>query len=64
VTSVGVRLELPLYQGGLVNSQVREAVENLEKARAEMEDAQREVTLQAAQIFYAITSSVERIHAL
>ena len=36
---VGVQLALPLYQGGLVTSQVRQAQANLEKARQDLEAA-------------------------
>ncbi|MHB0919220.1 MAG: TolC family outer membrane protein, partial [Thiobacillus sp.] len=39
VASVGLELNLPIYQGGLINSRVREAVANQEKARQDVEVA-------------------------
>ena len=64
IKSAGVRLELPLYQGGLIGSKVREAVGNLEKARGELEDAQRDMTSQVIQLFNTTASGVEQVRSL
>lgn len=49
LASVGLELNLPIYQGGLTSSRVREAVANREKARQDVEIATREAGLQARQ---------------
>jgi outer membrane protein len=64
IKSAGVRLEMPLYQGGVVNSRVREAVGNLEKARGELEDAQRDVMAQITQHFNGVVNGIEQVRAL
>jgi len=47
--AIGLELNLPIYQGGLTSSQVRQAVANQEKARQEVEAAAREAGQQARQ---------------
>ena len=62
--SVGVELNLPIYQGGLTNSRVREAVSNQEKARQDLEAATRDASLQARQAWLNVNSGVARVRAL
>ena len=62
--SIGVELNLPIYQGGLTNSRVREAVANQEKARQDLEFATREAGLQARQAWLNVNSGVARVRAL
>ena len=38
---IGVQLNIPLYQGGAIDSRVREAIANQEKARQDVENARR-----------------------
>ncbi|MHB8826026.1 MAG: TolC family outer membrane protein [Thiobacillus sp.] len=64
VASVGLELNLPIYQGGLINSRVREAVANQEKARQDVEVATREAGLQARQAWLNVNSGVARVRAL
>ena len=64
VKSAGLRLDIPLYQGGLVDSRVREALGALEKARADLEDARRDVESQIARYLHATVSGAERVRAL
>ena len=64
VASVGVELNLPIYQGGLTSSRVREAVANQEKARQDLEAATRDASLQASQAWLNVSSGVARVHAL
>ncbi len=61
---VGVELNLPLYQGGRVSSQVREAVANRERARQDLENATREAGLQARQAWLNVNSGAARVKAL
>jgi len=64
IKSVGARLEMPIYQGGIVNSRVREAVGNLEKARGEYEDTLRETTSQVTQHFNGNINGIDQVRAL
>lgn len=61
---VGLELNLPVYQGGLTSSLVREAVANQEKARQDLEAATREASLQARQAWLNVSSGVARVRAL
>ncbi len=60
---VGVQLNVPLYQGGLVNSHVRQAISNQEKARQDLESARRSAQLQAQTSFSGVTSGVAQVKA-
>ncbi|MDP3585476.1 MAG: TolC family outer membrane protein [Thiobacillus sp.] len=62
--SIGVELNLPIYQGGLTSSRVREAVAFQEKARQDLEFATREAGLQARQAWLNVNSGVARVRAL
>jgi len=62
--SIGLQFNLPLYQGGLVNSRVREAVANQDKARQDLELARRQVALQSNQAFLGVTSGIAQVQAL
>ncbi|MHB1174907.1 MAG: TolC family outer membrane protein [Sulfuriferula sp.] len=61
---IGVEFNLPLYQGGLVSSQVREAVANQDKAREDLEDARRQVDLDTSQAYLGVTSGAAQVKAL
>lgn len=62
--NIGLQLALPIYQGGLVTSRIREAVANEEKARQDLENARRGVELQARQNFVGVTSGIAQVRAL
>ncbi|HQS99922.1 MAG: channel protein TolC [Hydrogenophilales bacterium 16-64-46] len=62
--SIGLELNLPLYQGGLVSSQVREAVANQEKARQDLQAASRDASLSARQAWLNVNSGAARVRAL
>jgi outer membrane protein len=62
--SIGLELNVPIYQGGLTSSRVREAVANQEKARQDVEVASREASLQARQAWLNVNSGVARVRAL
>ena len=61
---VGVQLAIPLYQGGIVNSRVREAIANEDKARQDLENARRSAELAARQGYLGVTSSIAQVRAL
>ncbi|MFO7542185.1 MAG: TolC family outer membrane protein [Thiobacillus sp.] len=62
--SIGLELNLPIYQGGLIGSRVREAVANQEKARQDVEVATREASLRAREAYLNVNSGVARVRAL
>lgn len=61
---VGLQLAIPIYQGGLTSSRVREAIANQEKARQDLENARRTAELTARQEFLSVTSGLAQIRAL
>jgi outer membrane protein len=61
---IGLQLALPLYQGGIVNSRIREALANEEKARQDLENARRSAELAARQAFLGVTSGLAQVRAL
>ena len=60
---IGVQLNVPLYLGGLIDSRVRQAVANLEKARQDLETARRSAQLSAQTAFNGVTSGVAQVNA-
>jgi outer membrane protein len=63
-SAIGLQLNLPLYQGGAVSSRVRQAIALQEKARQDLEQANRQVALQTRQSFLGVTSGVAQVKAL
>jgi len=61
---VGLELNLPIYQGGLTNSLVREAVANQERARQDFEESVREASLRARDAYLTVNSTASRVRAL
>lgn len=61
--SVGLELNIPIYSGGSVSSQVRESSERLLQSRDELEDARREVVQRTRNAFRAVTSNVVQVAA-
>jgi outer membrane protein len=61
---VGLQLAIPIYQGGLTSSRVREALANEEKARQDLENARRTAQLTAQQTFLSVATGVSQVRAL
>lgn len=61
--SVGLQLEIPLYQGGAISSRAREAVANQQKAQDEVEAARRQAELQTRQAYLNVASAVAQVQA-
>ena len=61
---IGLQFALPLYQGGAVNSRVREAQSNLERARQDLEAARRNAALNTRQSYLGVTSGIAQVKAL
>jgi outer membrane protein len=62
--AVGLQLAVPLYQGGVVNSRVREAIANEDRVRSELENARRTAEFSARQGYLGITSGAAQVRAL
>ena len=63
-TYVGLEFALPIYQGGQVSSQVREAVANQERVRQEYEEALRSAALQTRDAYFNVLSTQAQVKAL
>ncbi len=61
---IGLQLAVPIYQGGLINSRVREALANEDKARHDLENARRTAELNARQNYLGVTSGIAQVKAL
>lgn len=62
--TIGLQLNIPLYQGGGTQSRVREALAYREKARQELEATTRSVTQQTRQAYLGVTSGIAQVKAL
>ena len=62
--SIGVQLNIPIYQGGALNSKWREAEHNRERARQELENARRSVTQQIRQAYLGVVNGIAQVSAL
>jgi outer membrane protein len=63
-SSIGLELAVPLYQGGGINSKVREAAANQGRARSETENARRQATLDARQALQGVDTGLALEKAL
>ncbi len=61
---IGLQLSLPIYQGGFVNSRVRESLALQDKARFDLENTKRTVALNTRASFLSVTNGVAQIRAL
>ena len=62
--SVGVQVNIPLYQGGAINAQTRQAAAVYERARAELDARTDKVTVELRRAHGQAQSSVRKIDAL
>lgn len=61
--SIALELNIPLYSGGMVRSQVREATEQLTRSQYEKEDRLRETVLTTRNLHRSVNSDVEQVVA-
>jgi len=61
--AIGLAVNLPIYQGGFVNSKVREAIALQDTARQNLEGARRSALFNAQTGFTGVTSSVASVKA-
>src|SRR5574341_189763 len=64
ITTIGLQLALPLYQGGGLNSREREAAALSLKAKEDLENAKRTAVLTARQIFRTVNNGIAQVAAL
>ena len=62
--SVGVQLNIPIFQGGYVNSKTREAAANRNAATATLEGAKRAAILATQQSFLGVVNGLAQVNAL
>ena len=62
--SIGVRLSMPLYQGGLVSSRVRETRERLNAELERLEQTRRNAQRLTRQAYLGVISGISRVKAL
>ncbi len=63
-TTVGVQLNVPLFQGGAIQSKWREAEANRERAKQDLENTRRTVELQTRQAYLGVVSGIAQVQAL
>ncbi len=61
--TIGLQLQVPIYQGGAISSREREAAINQQTAKDQLEQARREVDLQARQSYLNVASAVAQVKA-
>lgn len=61
---VGVRLNVPIYQGGGTTAQVREAVARRDEALLQLEATKRQVAQQAREVYLRVTTSLAQVRSL
>lgn len=61
---IGLQLAVPIYQGGLINSRVRESLALEDKSRLDLESARRTAELATRQGYLGVTSGIAQVKAL
>lgn len=61
---IGVRLHVPLYQGGRVDSRVREAAARRDEAQQRLESVRRQTAQEARAAYLAVINGVSQVRAL
>ncbi len=59
-----MQLNLPLYQGGAIQSKFREAEANRDRAKQDLENARRSVALQTRQASLGVVDGIAQVRAL
>lgn len=62
--SIGVQLSVPLYSGGYVNSQIRQALADQQRAQEQLEATRRDLGVRVHREFRSITEGILRVRAL
>lgn len=62
--TIGLQLDIPIYQGGAVSSQARQAVYNKQRAQDDLMLARRQTDLEAQRSFLNLNTSIAQVKAL
>lgn len=62
--NIGLQLNIPIFQGGYINSKTREAVANQTAVDAALESAKRAAALNAQQSFLGVVNGLAQVRAL
>jgi outer membrane protein len=62
--TVGLQLAIPLYSGGLIQSRVRQALANRDRAQQDLENTERTVAQTVRASFLNVTSGIAQVNAL
>jgi outer membrane protein/protease secretion system outer membrane protein len=62
--SVGIQVSVPIFSGGYVNSQVREALSKLEASENQLEGIRRDLAVRVHQEFRGVTEGLAKVQAL
>ena len=62
--AIGLTLSVPIYQGGLTQSRVREAVALRDRTRQDLENTERSVAQTVSTAFLNVTSGIAQVRAL
>jgi outer membrane protein len=62
--TIGLQLDIPIYQGGATSSIVRQAVHNKEKAQDDLALARRQTDLETQRSFLNLNTSIAQVKAL
>ena len=63
-SSIGVQLNLPLFQGGATQSKWREATANRDRAQSELDNVRRTVAVQTRQAYLGVVNGIAQVQAL
>ncbi len=61
--SIGLRLNIPLYSGGMTNSQTRQAFHQLTQAEQQRESLRRQVVENTRNLHRAVNTDIEQVQA-
>jgi outer membrane protein, protease secretion system len=64
IKSIGVQLNVPIYNGGYINSQVRQALAEQERAENALESTRRDLAVRVHREFRGVTEGVLKVQAL
>jgi outer membrane protein len=64
VGSIGLQLQIPLYEGGANSSRVRQAMLNKQKAQDDLETIRRQTELDTQRAYLNLSSSIAQLKAL
>ncbi len=62
--SIGLQLQIPLYQGGATSSHVRQAALNKQKAQDDVEIARRQTELETQRAYLNLSTTIAQVKAL